>query len=136
MTPKTILSETGENVKEKVITIVNGTVKFDVIGKKRVWDDIDNKNINMNNLIIPLRSGEFAVLTVHNISIERDGKCGRINFNVSIALDCEQVDGLIAANYYLNELNIEMDKLFVSLNDNNCAMLDVMGIWFEWEATE
>lgn len=126
MTPVTILDERNEKV--------NCEVFGNIILRTESTECLNFTDFDINHLYLTTLSSNQYKLAVHNWdftnSIQLDEKYyGDLGIAVSVILPCLEDEAVIAANYMLNSLSIDMSQLNINVINGNVNDIDI-----EWLA--
>jgi hypothetical protein len=149
MTPDVILKETVVDAQEKTMTTVYGSLVLDAcqyIGADiddgaalyEAYSKLSNENFIEDTLFIPLMNGELVSLFINGWNIKwvdySEGVAyGIIDLDVEIRFNWKEEDGLVAANYLVNELTCNISNIIFNTMNGDEIEVEVNGFEIHWQ---
>lgn len=132
--------------RNSVNTFVTGLLSMPISVDSTIVPAISNETIVMDHILIPTivsdsfstRIGDTIPLNVDRVNLvweqEADGvTCGTLELNVSMHVDTDVETALLAANYRLIDLDIDMPHLNVNVKDGTTHNVKVNNWELEWK---
>lgn len=133
-------------IRNSVNTFVTGLLSIPISVDSSIAPEISTETIIMDHILVPTivsdsfstRIGETIPLNVERVSLkwehEEDGAtCGTLELSVSMELNTDKETALLAADYRLNDLSIDMHLLNVDVTDGTTHTVKIHDWDLEWK---
>lgn len=146
---KSIVHENNQVVNPFAQTFVGGELNLAVAIKaptiEYAQQKLNNNTVFLKNVNVPLTNGDTVELTVETFDLnwehhyeDNNTVYGTLKVNILMPITANEEDALLAANYMVSDLNMDINQLTLALSEkpigfDQIVNVDVCDFSLDWE---